>query len=363
MEARGPRLNSLTSLRAFAALAVFSCHARGYLPIPVAWVQQLTDAGPTGVSFFFILSGFVLYWAHTGNDAARLIYRRRVARIVPVYFLALLTGLIFFGPHSWSGLAHAIPSLFFVQAWFPDESVFTAANPVLWSLSCEAFFYLLFPFLARKMARQSLAKVVTLAVACVAFTLLIGLTVRGSSHDTVAYWMLYIFPPTRLAEFVLGMCLAWLLKARALPPIPLSFAALLTGIAYFGSTHTPDHFMLVAATLIPFALLIVAAAQSDLMGRSQILKSRILVKAGEMSFAFYLFHILVLMELVKHFPPEGTLHHWERLISMVACAAAVAAAVFRFYEMPLERRLRSRKQHVETMTELQPTQIASHHLT
>lgn len=57
-----PRLDSLTSLRWWAALAVFFFHVRNIVPLPGV-VGELARYGNFGVAFFFILSGFVLTWS------------------------------------------------------------------------------------------------------------------------------------------------------------------------------------------------------------------------------------------------------------------------------------------------------------
>ena len=80
-------LPRLTALRAFAAVFVFSYHMQlfgvafnGHLPF---------DIGYSGVSFFFILSGFVLAWSTTPGLSPWTFYRRRLARIYPIYLVML----------------------------------------------------------------------------------------------------------------------------------------------------------------------------------------------------------------------------------------------------------------------------------
>ena len=106
MPAERRNLPSLTALRAVAALLVFGFHAVGLLAMFGRGhlgraAGKLFASGPTGVSFFFLLSGFVLTWSHRGDagtsrrplpGAATTFWRQRAARILPAYFAAWILG-------------------------------------------------------------------------------------------------------------------------------------------------------------------------------------------------------------------------------------------------------------------------------
>ncbi|WP_052405520.1 acyltransferase family protein [Demequina mangrovi] len=84
------RLDGLTGLRWYAAFGVFAYHVSyWFLSVPGAeGVRTVFDGmGALGVSFFFVLSGFVLTWAHQPTTSASTFYRRRIARIVPLCWL------------------------------------------------------------------------------------------------------------------------------------------------------------------------------------------------------------------------------------------------------------------------------------
>jgi hypothetical protein len=149
-------LEALTGLRWFAAFGVFLFHVRDFYPLP--GTPDTALFGNSGVTFFFVLSGFVLTWSFTPNDTAPRFYWRRFARIWPA--LAVSTALAV--PVFYSGRAVALDhaqqlgllaSLTLVQAWIPE--VLFAGNPAAWSLSDEAFFYALFPFLVRPLVEPA----------------------------------------------------------------------------------------------------------------------------------------------------------------------------------------------------------------
>src|SRR5438067_6716989 len=149
-------LPSLTGLRWIAAFVVFVFHTAGWGVRMSAW-WHWAHFGFIGVSFFFVLSGVVLTWSARPGQGAGQFYWRRFARIYPSHFVtgAIAIGLYLFvmPPHKalWAGLL----ALALLHAWVPLPGVYSAANGVSWSLSCEAFFYALFPGITGVFARVS----------------------------------------------------------------------------------------------------------------------------------------------------------------------------------------------------------------
>src|SRR3954466_10818588 len=92
------QLRSLTGIRWLAALLVFAYHVhviRYFRDGPAGTVVDwLFGAGVTGVSFFFVLSGFVLAWSARDGDPPRSFWLRRIARVYPVHLVTALTALL-----------------------------------------------------------------------------------------------------------------------------------------------------------------------------------------------------------------------------------------------------------------------------
>jgi peptidoglycan/LPS O-acetylase OafA/YrhL len=82
-----PRLPALTSLRFFAALHVVCFHFLAFKIVSgERWLGQISSIGYVGVSFFFVLSGFILVYTYAGRDIpARDFWRARFARIYPAF--------------------------------------------------------------------------------------------------------------------------------------------------------------------------------------------------------------------------------------------------------------------------------------
>src|SRR5215212_2407037 len=185
---RRPNLPALTGLRAVAALLVVLFHYKYIVPglgQSQAAGARVIQSGFVGVSLFFVLSGFILAYTYIDDDGGltgswRDFIFARFARVYPVYIFALLIALLIFidisllHPVGVMKLKDTLRTAFLtpllMQGWTPKRAWMW--NGPGWSLSAEAFFYLLFPAIGVWIARQSSKRLlfVTLA-ACVAIVI------------------------------------------------------------------------------------------------------------------------------------------------------------------------------------------------
>ncbi|WP_051167670.1 acyltransferase [Actinoplanes sp. N902-109] len=349
--AGSPRLDSLTGLRAIAALVVFGRHI-----IPAfgadggPWfVQMLTRPGTVGVTLFFALSGFVLAWNHRVPAAAKSVFwQRRAARIVPAYLVAFVfaiaVSVLTARALTWMDLFNVT----LMQSWVPDADWFFAGNGVGWSLSTEVFFYLVFPYVIGPLHRLSRRLTWLVLGCCVGFAVAIPLILRPSAYETehhvgFAYWLVYIFPPTRLLEFVAGAALALLLRPGTRVFVKLGPAALIAAAAYTAAGLVPEWACFVAVPLVPFLLLIAAAADADVRGAGSLLRRRPMVLAGTWSYAFYLLHYQIYW-LADTYLIYGGQPMAKILIVLGVCFLVSGVAAWLLYTMvehPAEARLRA----------------------
>jgi peptidoglycan/LPS O-acetylase OafA/YrhL len=346
-----PRLDSLTGLRFFAAWLVVQHHFTNFAQIPV--LQRYTGFGATGVTFFFVLSGFVLTWSFVPTDTAPRFYWRRFARIWPLHAATTFMALpVFYAwrevPLEWGPV---LLSLGLLHAWVPSAATYFAGNPASWSLSCEMFFYAIHPLMVRRVLRLGAgaigAGMLVVALATVAVAdLAIGWP------DRIAGWLLYIAPVFRVGEFLLGMALAAALKRGVRIPAPLLPAAMLTGlwfIFFYDVAHrlpgplpvwVADANYVVLPAL--YGLVIAAAAQLDLGGAPSFLRHRWMVRLGEWSYALYLVHATVIYALIELIGARTSVTYvnaaWLAAVSVVC--TGVSAALYRFFEHPIEAWLR-----------------------
>ncbi|MFH8789001.1 acyltransferase family protein [Streptomyces roseoverticillatus] len=304
------RLDSLTGLRWYAALLVACFHffyeeVSTGTSVHVFRLKEVVYAGPSAVSFFFILSGFVLAWSARPRDTVTGFWRRRFARIYPshlvTFFVAVLTMI-------WMGKALdpriALTNLSLTQSWIPNrKDWWFGYNGVSWSLSCEFLFYLSFPLVVKIIRRFSTRGLWATVIAGNLCVVLAPLAAGRIAHATGwdPKFMLYIFPPVRLLEFVIGIAVALLVKSGNWRGPGLTTSVALSVLVVFGPSHVmPFDFHWAADTVVPYTLTIAAAARADVRGEPSPFRNRVTVYLGEVSFAFYLVHEMVIFS-VDHF--------------------------------------------------------------
>jgi peptidoglycan/LPS O-acetylase OafA/YrhL len=359
-------------MRALAALSVVFYHVTFVFPGPsselVHYLSQ-RNAGPpiTGVVLFFLISGFVLYRPFVqarfeGEPMPALVpYAvRRVARIVPGYWLALAIVGIWLGLHELASASGVIRYFGFLQLY----GTFSTANrgiSAAWSLCVEITFYATLPMFALAVRRvrangsplrSELALCAVLALVSLVWQAVICSTVANSNGLKVPLlWTL----PGSLDLFAAGMALAVLSVATAQQvgrprwvelidraPWALWLAALALFYAVgqvsalrrygYGAWWIPSHELKALGSAL---LLIPVIFGSDRRGwLRRALAWPPLLWLGTISYGIYLWHKPLLDKLGPHLVGHG-----EILATLVVSAASVAFAAVSFYavERPAQR--------------------------
>src|SRR5947209_2105744 len=361
------RLPALTSLRFFAAFHVLLFHtqAMGAVFGPV-WFQRLSSIGYVGVSFFFVLSGFILVYTYAGRSTtAREFWRARFARVYPAYAFALLITAPFFlftVQHSSEirlpfvafeaahvKLASALEVLL-LQAWVPPAAL--SWNAVGWSLSVEAFFYLLFPFLLLRYSRLSRKQLFAIMIACwlasnlisASYTVLRPDGIVNPDSNVYTSWLnaVKFFPVARLPEFLMGMAAGFVFlgtKRNERIALPLIAAGLMAVALVARFSNRIPYAIIHTALLSPaFAALIYGVALRSRW--TSILENRLLVLFGDASYSMYLIHVTILFSFFHTQKGEVRNASFVGLAECLAIALAISILIYRFVEEPARRRLR-----------------------
>ncbi|MFE1902023.1 acyltransferase family protein [Streptomyces yangpuensis] len=365
--AKRAKLPSLTGLRFFAALSVFFFHSSlTDSPIPPnAPINPFADAtiadgfstafgkaGYLGVSFFFVLSGFVLAWAAKPGERVTAFLRRRLLKIYPNHIVVFAAAMLLFAGSAVTGVADWLPNLFLIHTWWPQPTVNLSVNPPSWSLGSELLFYMLFPALIvpiRKLrGRTALwGWSAAMIAGMVAVQLIATYFVPDTPKSTITpisgmqFWFGYLLPAGRLFEFVLGILLARIVLAGLWPRrVGFGLSLVLTVLGYAAALVAPFQYGFVVATVIPVAALIGATAHADVQGRTTFLRSRPMVWLGEVSFGFYLVQGVTIFYL-RSLLGENT---YSVPVALLVIAGFFAASLlggwllYRFVEMPAMRR-------------------------
>ncbi|MFJ1751246.1 acyltransferase family protein [Streptomyces sp. NPDC088116] len=357
-------LPALGGMRFVAAILVFTSHIASQpffrnTDINSTLQMPMDRLGPLAVTFFFMLSGFVLTWAGIPDKSRTTFWRRRAVRVyslhLPVFLLALVLVVWLqeptMGRSVWDG---ALSNLFLVQSWIPDYHEYGSINPVAWSLSCEMLFYATFPFLFAffSRVREDLLWrwVIGVSVAAMAIPS-IGLLLPAHSPlpwdpemPELRYWFISMFPPVRLLEFVLGILMAQIvMRGRWAGPKPLVCVALFAG-TFAVSFLLPARLWPGVLTIPLIALLLGSVAARDVRGTGSWLGTRAMVRLGELTFAFYVIHYLVIQYGHRFLGgDQGYYRQWDTpaAVGLTVLAFAVGlglAALLHFYvEKPVMR--------------------------
>lgn len=263
-----------SALRGIGSSAVVASHSLGFLfalgILPLAAVTVLARLGSLGwlgVSLFLALSIYLLLGSLDAGCGLARYFRRRIVRIWPLYFGAVLAVWILATDHSLSMLAWNIS---FLAIFDPAHGLrvttelVSSDTYVVWTLQLEEWAYLSFPLVAVLSHRWRLVLALVLLV--------VGVTagVVGVSYFTAWPWM---------GAYGAGL-LAY--EARGIDWSTWRWPAL--GLV-------PVAFYLGWPLGVPFALPAVAAI---LVIPPTFLRRPQLVAVGEESYALYLFHLIFL---------------------------------------------------------------------
>ncbi|UQU63868.1 acyltransferase [Couchioplanes caeruleus] len=368
------RLDSLTGLRGLTSTWIYVFHFFTFRFVlesgKLTFVQLdrprfLTMAGNMALSSFFVLSGFVLTLTTREGTSLANFCAKRVGKLYPIYFvtsaLAIIAILLIGMPISTENI---VLHLGMLQSWVPYQEIYHGVNPVTWSLSTEAFFYVLFPlslFLLRRLSTRALGIMLVVAVFlefALPWYVMRYFTVNpdgagsaflssGGTGGDLVYWFTLAAPPYRFLEFVVGMICCLLLRRGALPFVRQRWAWLFVAVGYLIGTYAPGYWQRTAVGLVPLAVLLVSLAQADLAEHASFLRHRFFVRLGDLSFGLYAIQLLVLLPsypfLLRWLSstldvPERTLEHLPWNVAFVLAYFGVivllAMPLHRYVEVP-----------------------------
>ena len=217
------QLKILTGFRFFAALHVVCFHnfymfgnLKEYLP---SFFYTFLQTGESAVSFFFILSGFILthvYKDKLVSNKNKVTYlAARFAKLYPLYILTMLMDAprviqLFFDKYNMkeaaikSGISAAAYTLM-LQSWVPRLT--PVWNSPAWSLSCEIFFYICFIFTMERIyqSNHKLRNITIFYISPLILFLTLTYTqiINTETLNFKTWWR--SFPPIRIFEFFIGI--------------------------------------------------------------------------------------------------------------------------------------------------------------
>lgn len=357
----GSRIDSLTGVRFLVAFGILIHHFGEDLGRRAEWVARFLESLSSCVSFFFVLSGFILVHSSDATrrtPAWRSFMVSRLARVYPLYLLGLTVMLVPFLKYDtpypdwewWETPASLCLSLLGMQAWVPRYS--SLINGPGWSLSAEIFFYASFPLVVAwgrgLLFRRPVAAIAVLWVLATASGFWLEAAILGdrSVLDSGAKFAGF-HPVVRFPEFLMGMALGALNAKR--PPAAKVATAIWMGaslalmasllVGSEGIWRTAFHNSL----LSPLYCAVIYGLANAQDAFQRILGSRWFGLLGESSYALYILHFpfMVGLSSVIHraeIPLEGT----TKLVAYLFLSIGLSVLAHLWIERPARAWIRER---------------------
>lgn len=311
-ELRG-RVASLDGLRAISIAMVLSSHAADSCGAPEhlpSWLSWLFN-GVLGVRVFFVISGFIITLlllkeeSAAGKFSIGKFYIRRIFRIIPVYYLLIITVIVISTIYHFDVTpADYIPAFTFTTGWWRGESWLLGHT---WSLSVEEQFYLLWPA-ALLLVRTPSGRLWLLFAAIAAYPIMriaVYLSPLASNRS-------YLFI-TQGDAILFGCLLAVLLfyKGDVIVKYLTSKVWLSRFVCLFliALSNAVQSKAMMGTLTVPFSNTIEAASIAWLVGTFifnrdavySLLNSRVFVFLGLISYSWYLWQQLFLFTCNRYF--------------------------------------------------------------
>ena len=352
-------LPALTGLRFLLAVWVILHHIAGKGMMLDGWTQGLPEAGKRlvlggylAVDTFFVLSGFVLarsYSATTWDRRSLAQYfAARFARIYPVYALSLaVVSPFIFDSMSLPTRSLAVKSglllkyALVLQGWYGNLGV--GWNTPAWTLSCEFFFYLLFPALfigLRRMNRGALGLVLAIAV----------VTPVALAHAHLPWtWK----PLYHTSDFVAGIAAARIFEGTDWRPLRrhgawLYLPALATGAWLIVHPTFLNHVLIfgwgwdVNTGLRPLNVLALMGLGLGSGYGARLLSSAAIEYLGKASYSMYILHVPVLWWYSKWAIHQPYMPATVAALVYLGIVIGFSALAFELVEKPANRWIRAR---------------------
>lgn len=336
------KISQITFTRFVAAMAIVISHFNKDLFLyKIRFISDIFLRANVGVSYFFILSGFIMIIAYHRKEKIGYLdfYRNRVARIYPLYIVGLL--LYFFTRYSDISFYKSFLYLLGIQSWIPGKALIL--NFPGWSISVEFLFYLVFPWLYNYLYSKGNKSIWIIAVLIwIGTQVFSNLYVHSPAYKgphTESHEFSHYFPLWHINEFLIGNIAGLLfVKNRKEKNYDLAvvvfFMAILLSLIFIPLNF---HNGLMAVFFVPVIYLI--SCNNGLI--TKIFAIKPLEFLGEISYAVYIIHIPVLYivrsVLWDYFQmSESNTLFWIYMPVLMI----VSAALYQFVEKPMRDYLR-----------------------
>jgi len=353
------QLDQITFTRFVAALSVVFFHyGQSVFPANIPYLFENVTAGPIAVGYFYVLSGFIMAIAYYQTDInkqkainKKKYWIARFARIYPVYLIALLMIVavkLNVIVENWGQLPL---NILLLQSWVPGYPI--TLNTPGWSLSVEAFFYLVLPFLliwVYKFRIRSLVIFCSFLWVATQLILLLALNSPEYAPKTLLHDFIYYNPLMHLSSFIAGLLVGIYFKHNTTHHqakdntllLIISFALIF--ILIWSRPHLESIFSIKLAftngLLAPAFLLFIYLLAKDRGVFSKIMSNGWLILLGEASYSLYILQKPIHGVYDKAIVPRLVLSEGQHFYVFLIILIVLSIASYKYIETPMRKIIR-----------------------
>lgn len=343
------QIPQLTITRFIASISIVFLHYGLYSwPLNTPLLSPFGTDLVSAMSYFFILSGFILVVsaAKKGVLPEKVnnldFWKRRSARILPVYILAII---IFFIinfrydaaiPLKWQ-IQSYYHSVFLIQSW--KYKMALDVNYPAWSISVEAFFYFIFPWLFTNLRELTNKKLLIISVISWLLNLYIFISLK---NENAPENFIKFFPLLHLATFLTGVCFgllfinnySWLQKVGKKY---IYVATILSTLVIIYTSYKDFSFYKYQhnGLLSPYYLLVIYSLSLSTGKFANFLSSKPLVFLGSISYSVYILQFPIYQICQKYLPWYKNQSVENLFLPYLLFLLVVSSIVYLFFEKPL----------------------------
>ncbi len=343
------RIEQLTITRFVAAILIVIFHfGRKLFPFNNGTYSFLFCHADVGVSYFFILSGFVMIIAYSNRSSINTFeyLKNRFARIYPVYFLAIV--LLFINnikTKTTVDLYDLLLSVFTLQAWVPGETL--CFNFPGWSIGTEFFFYISFPFLFNFVYKKSdfRSLVIPISLFWIVSQIVFHFAIYSPlyhGYPSRSHDLLFFFPLMHLNAFLIGNLIGFFfindLKGKS-GNYDWLIAILLVLIIVALKNHHGLNFHNGLLSLLFVPLILLLSLNNGVL--ASISKWNFLVFLGEVSYGIYILQYPILLwsrDLFFSLHITNPVAKFHIFLFLLITSASIS---YLFFETPLRELIKS----------------------
>lgn len=316
-----PEIRPLTAFRFITAFVVFLFHCKIHLDFSfgIKLIDKFINNGAVFMTGFFIMSGYVMCYVYGSKDFSQKkeiinFYIKRFAKIYPTYLTGSIIYFIFIKPENSYSIQEwiriTLNDILLVQSFFP-KMFELGINSGTWSISVEAFFYLLFPLIIVLFLKRPFTLLL--------LGLLMSLVININTICDTASGGYYANPIMRINEFVLGIAFYQLHSKGKLENIydifksPLILFAIIFILTTLKQSDLKYSYMGLHILIIPCFCLLLNSLEKN---KSILWNNNIINYLGKVSYSFYIWQFIAI-EFGKFLRNNILSNSWTVMLSVL----------------------------------------------